>query len=224
MRKAKVDVFAFDELSEEARERAHRDWVSKGMPYCWDAEARDTIKAFEREFGVEVRNWQYSSCGYDFDLRTGSIEDDVLALKGNRARAWFWNNHERCLLTGRYYSKFHGTKHAHSKFFFDRVYDGTCPWTGYCMDCSALDPIAHFCFGVEWDEKEKRRVPSSRRIAVDDSNTVESLLRDGLHSLFQALQDDCAYQESMEAFKEACEANEYEFTEDGAMWFQEESA
>lgn len=34
MRKAKVDVFAFDELSEEAKERAHRDWVSKGMPYC----------------------------------------------------------------------------------------------------------------------------------------------------------------------------------------------
>ena len=221
MRKVEVDVFVFDELSGGARERAHRDWVSKGVPYPWDAEARDTIEAFEEGFDVEVRNWQYDSYSYDFDLRTGSIDDDVLALKGNRARAWFWNNHGDILLTGRYYSKHHGTKRMRSRLFFDRVYDGTCPWTGYCMDCSALDPIAHFCFGVEWDEKEKKRAPSSRRIAVDDSNTVGSLLRDGLHSLFRALRDERAYQETMEAFKDVCEANGYEFTCDGKRWFGE---
>lgn len=221
MRKAVIDVYTFSELSEEARERARHEWVSEDMSYSGDAEACDTIKAFEKEFGVEVRNWQYSSYDYDFDLRTGSIDDDVLALKGNRARAWFWNNHGNILLTGRYYPKFHGTKHAHSKFFFDRVYDGTCPWTGYYLDCSALDPIAHFCFGVKRDEKEKKRVPSSRRIATDDSNTVGSLLRDGLHSLFRALRDERAYQETMEAFKDACEANGYEFTCDGKRWFGE---
>lgn len=236
MRKANVNVFAFDELSEEAKERAHRDWVSEGRPYCWAAEARQTIEAFEKEFGVEVWNWQYSSCGYDFRLDTGSIDDEVLALKGNRARAWLWNNHGHVLLKPRvrYFTHDRDGRRIEavsadsveyrSKIDFDRVYDGTCPWTGYCMDCSALDPIAHFCFGVEWDEKEKKRVPSSRRIAVDDSNTVESLLRDGLRSLFQALKEDCEYQESMEAFKDACEANEYEFTEDGEMWFHKEAS
>lgn len=218
MRTANVEVFRFSELSEEAKERAHHNWVKGQYPYCYDREARDTIEAFEKEFGVKVPRWEYSSYSYDFHLDTSMIDDDVLALKGNRARAWFWNNHGDILLTGRYYSKFHGTKHAHSKFFFDRVYDGTCPWTGYCMDCSALDPIAHFCFGVEWDEKEKRRVPSSRKLSVDDSHTVESLLREGLDSLFSSLKADCEYQESMEAFAEACEANGYEFTADGEMW------
>ena len=224
MKKVELTLYSFDELSQEAKEKAHAEWVKGQCPYCYEREARNTIKAFEREFGVKVPRWEYSSYSYDFHLDTSMIDDDVLALKGNRARAWFWNNHGDVLLTGRYYSKFHGTKHAHSKFFFDRVYDGTCPWTGYCLDGSALDPIAEFCFGVRWDEKEKKRVPSSRRIAVDNSNTVESLLRDSLHSLFRALRDDCAYQESMEAFKDACEANEYEFTEDGDMWFQKESS
>ena len=218
MKKVELTLYSFDELSQEAKEKAHAEWVKGQCPYCYEREARNTIKAFEREFGVKVPRWEYSSYSYDFHLDTSMIDDDVLALKGNRARAWFWNNHGDVLLTGRYYSKFHGTKHAHSKFFFDRVYDGTCPWTGYCMDCSALDPIAHFCFGVEWDEKEKRRVPSSRKLFVDDSHTVGSLLREGLDSLFSALKEDCEYQESMEAFAEACEANEYEFTADGEMW------
>ena len=237
MRKAKVDVFAFDELSEEARERAHRDWVSEGMPYCWDAEARDTIKAFEREFGVKIREWEYSSCGYDFHLDTGSIDDAVLALKGNRARAWFWNNHGSVLLEPRVRYFTHDREGRRieavavdsvkyrSKIAFTRVYDGTCPWTGYCLDNDALDPIAYFCFGVEWDEKGKRRVQSkARTLRQDDANTVESLLRDSVDALFRSLKEDCAYQESMEAFKDACEANLYEFTEDGKIWCKKEVA
>ena len=237
MRKAEVEVFAFDELSDEAKERAHRDWTSAGMPYCWAAEARQTIEAFEREFDVKIREWEYSSCGYSFHLDTGSIDDEVLALKGNRARAWFWNHHGLVLLSPRVRYFTHDREGGrieavavdsvkyHSKIDFDRVYDGTCPWTGYCLDNSALDPIAYFCFGVEWDEKERRRVQSkARTLRQDDANTVESLLRDSVDALFQALKEDCEYQESMEAFKDACEANGYEFTEDGAMWFQKESA
>ena len=164
------------------------EWVSAGMPYCWAAEARQTIEAFEREFGVKIREWEYSSCGYDFHLDTGSIDDAVLALKGNRARAWFWNNHGSVLLEPRVRYFTHDREGRRieavavdsvkyrSKIAFTRVYDGTCPWTGYCLDNDALDPIAYFCFGVEWDEKGKRRVQSkARTLRQDDANTVESL-------------------------------------------------
>lgn len=221
MRKTEIDIYTLSELSEEARERAHRDWIGECREYAWLQEARGTVEAFEKEFGVRFKDWQFSALDYSFTLDADGIDDAVLALKGNRARAWFWNNHGDILLTGRYYSMHHGTKHTHSKFFFDRVYDGTCPLTGYCMDCSALDPIAHFCFGVKWDEEGKRRVPSSRRLSDDDCSTVESLLRESAHSLFEALRADCEYQDSMEAFMEECEANGYEFTQDGKMWFGE---
>ena len=235
MRDAKVKIYTFDELSEEAKERARSDYVEHGGPYYWDREARDTIEAFEKEFGVRVRDWSYSSWRYDFDLDTSSIDDDILALKGNRARSWFWNNHGNCLLQQKvkYFTHVNGKRieavglnsiKYKSKIWFDRVYDGTCPWTGYCMDCAALDPIAYFCFGVEWDEKEKKRVPSSRRLSVDNSNTVKSLLREGIESLFHALKEDCEYLESMESFKETCEANDFEFTEDGRRWRMKEAS
>lgn len=237
MREVSIEVFTFDELSDEAKERAHRDWISKGMPYCWAAEARQTMEAFEEEFGVKIRNWEYSSYSYNFHLDTDSIDDDVLALKGNRARAWFWNNHGDVLLEPRthYFTRDKDGRRVEavglnsveyrSKVSFTRVYDGTCPWTGYCLDNDALDPIAYFCFGVVWDEKEKKRVQSkARTLRQDDANTVGSLLHDSVDALFRTLKEDCEYQESMEAFKDACEANGYEFTEDGAMWSQKESA
>ena len=231
MREATVKVLSFDELSDEAKERAHQDWLGKGLPHNWAREARKTIEAFENEFGVKVEDWWYDSSGYSFNLDTGNIDDDVLALKGNRARAWFWNHHGGCLLSPnvRYFTHVDGKRveaigvdniKYRSNVNFDRVYDGTCPWTGVCFDCNALDPIAYFCFGVEWDDKEKKRVQamSSRKLAIDNRNTVESLLNDALHSLFKALEEDCEYQDSIEAFKETCEANNYEFTEDGEMW------
>lgn len=229
MRKTSVEVFTLDELSDEAKERAHRDWNSRGMLYSWAEEARKTIEAFEKEFGVKIRNWRYSSDGYDFHLDTGSIDDDVLALKGNRARAWFWNNHGDVLLEPRtrYFTRDKDGRRIenHSKVSFTRVYDGTCPWTGYCFDNDALDPIAYFCFGVVWDEKEKKRVQSkARTLTKDNENTVESLLRDSVDALFRSLKEDCAYQESMEAFEETCAANGYEFTEDGEMWFRKEAS
>ena len=233
MKKVEITVYSLDELSDEAKERAHADW-NRDNPYDWDGEFRDTLKAFEREFGVEVVNWEYSPYDYDFHLCTGSIEDDVLALKGNRARAWFWNNHGAILLEPRktWWYRDKGTgKWAKglvcdkstpnpkrtSKVFFGRVYDGTCPWTGYCLDCSALDPVAYFCFGVAWDEELKRRVPIRPTKAQDDANTVESLLRDCVHSMFRYVRDDWAYQLKMESFEETCRANDYTFDADGKM-------
>lgn len=237
MRTARVEVFTFDELTEKAREKAHEKWVEDACgTYVFDREARQTIEAFEKEFGVTVADWEFDAWTYSFDLRTGSIYDDVLALCGNRARAWFWNNHGHCLLEPRirYFTHDRDGRRIEavsadsveyrSKVDFTRVYDGTCPWTGYYLDACALDPIAYFCFGVEWDDKAQKRVPSGRKLAADNAVTVEYLLEAGCDSLFSALRDDCKYQQSMEAFKEACEANLYEFTEDGEMWCKKEVA
>ena len=235
MRTAEVKIYSFDELSDEAKERAHANWLNEGHEHFWAGEARDTIKAFESEFGVTIRNWRYDSSGYDYDIDFGGISDEVLELSGNRARAWIWNNHGNVLLspTTRYYAKIDGKRieavgansvRYRSKVFYTRVYDGTCPLTGVCFDCDALDPIAYFAFGVEWSEKDRKRVASSRRLSHDNNTTIEDLIRECVDSLFQSLQNDCEAQETMEYFADHCAANNYEFDEDGELWTGKEFA
>ena len=229
MRTTEVKVYSFAELPFEAKERAHNDWLAIGHEYPCAGEARDTMEAFEREFGISLVNWHYDSCGYGYDIRFDGISDEVLALSGNRARAWIWNNHGDILIepTTHYYEIKNGKRYKvvgphsrkyRSKVFFDRVYDGTCPWTGYCLDCDAIDPLAYFAFGVEWSDTEKKRVAGNRKLSIDNATTIEDLLRDCADSLFRSLQRDCEYNESMEAFAERCAANDYEFTEDGELW------
>lgn len=229
MRKEEVTLFDFDELSDEAKERAHRDWLAKGHEHAWWKEAKDTIEAIEKEFRATIGRWSYNSYRYDYSLSFSDSMSDALALRGNRARAWLWNNYGHLLLTPRmsFWTPHDGkliravslsSRKYVSKCFFDRVYDGTCPLTGVCFDCNALDPLAYFCFGVRWDEAKKARVPSSRNLAYDNSQTVEDILTECVESLFQALKEDCEWQESMEYFKDLCDANEWEFTENGDRW------
>ena len=217
MKEITIRLYDYDELSDEAKRKAHEDWLSQGHEHFWGGEVRNTLKKLEEEFGIEVTRWSYDACSYDCGtIRFENWNDDQLALAGERARAFLWNNFGHLLLTGRYYSKFHGTKHAHSKFWFDRVYDGTCPLTGVCFDNDALDPLAYFCFGVKWDEKAKKRVmvPHDERWRWR-STTVEEIIRDCVDSLFESAQQDCEYQDSEEHFAEMCEANDWTFEEDG---------
>ena len=230
MKTVQLTLYSIDELSDGAKEYARSEW-NKNTTHNWDGEVRDTLKEFEMEFDVTVKDWRYSPYDYEFSLDLSGIEDDVLSLKGNRARAWFWNNHGAVLLSPRktwwYRDKAAGKWREglicgpqpvrKSKVFFDRVYDGTCPFTGVCFDCNALDPLAYFCFGVRWDEELKKRVPIRPTKREDDGNTVRSVLRACVDSLLLAAQEDWEYQCSMEAFVETCRANDYTFTESGRM-------
>ena len=233
MKKVEITLYEYDELSDKAKERARLDYAEH-FDYGWDADVRKTIEAYEREFGVKVRTWRYGPYDHSFDMRTDGIDDEVLALRGNRARAWFWNNHGAVLLEPRktwwYRDKATGKWREgllcgsgepnpvrRSKVFFERVYDGTCPWTGMCFDNDALDPIAYFCFGVRWDPGLQRRVPSARTLAEDSRSTVGDLLRAGMDALLESASSDWAYQVGEDGFREACAANGWTFEENGEM-------
>ena len=74
---------------------------------------------------------------------------------------------------------------------------GECKLTGYCADEDALDGLRKAFYSGESDLNE--------------------LLQEGFESWIKAAQADCEYQASDEAFAELCEANGYEFEEDGTM-------
>ena len=218
MKEITIKLYTFDELSDEAKKRAHEAFLSTGD--YWDAsgDATATIKKVEELFCIKLSDWEIGSCNPRYPTVTFENSrwyNDALDLKGNRARAYLWNNFGKVLLTGRYYSKWRGTKHAHSRLFFDRVYDGTCPLTGVCFDCDALDPMAYFCFGVVWNGE--KRVPSGRSLRADNAVTVKSVIQDCVYSMFKAFNADCEASESMDYFAELCEVNGWTFEEDGTM-------
>ena len=218
MKEITIKLYTFDELSDEAKKRAHETFLSTGNYWCASSDATATIKKVEELFGIKLSDWEIgSSCPRypTVTFQDNRWHDEALDLKGNRARAYLWNNFGKVLLTGRYYSKWRGTKYAHSRLFFDRVYDGACPLTGVCFGCDALDPLACFCFGVVWNGE--KRVPSGRSLRADNAVTVKSVIQDCVYSMFKAFNADCEASESMDYFAELCEGNGWTFEEDGTM-------
>ena len=77
---------------------------------------------------------------------------------------------------------------------------GNCPFTGYCMDETLLDPIRAF-------------------IKYPSPNTdYEMLIYDCLHSWLYACRDAYEYWLTPEAITEDIECNEYEFMEEGQLY------
>lgn len=55
-----VAIFSFDELEDEAKEKA-RAWYRDGLEYPWFSEAMDSVRAFAKHFGVSLEDWQIGS-------------------------------------------------------------------------------------------------------------------------------------------------------------------
>ena len=230
MKEVTVRLYEYDELSDEAKRKAHEDWLSVNREHFCGGEVRATLKRLEEEFGIEVTRWSYDACSHDCGtVRFENWNDGQLALAGERARAFLWNNFGHLVMRPRThcYMKVDGkwrncvgqeSRKYESKVFFDRTYDGTCPLTGVCFDNDALDPLACFCFGVKWDEKAKKRVtvPCDERWRWK-SKTVEDVVRECVDALFESAQKDCEYQDSEEHFAEMCSDNGWTFEEDGTI-------
>lgn len=206
MRVVETELFKYDELSEDAKEKA-RDWYrSADLCPMSQLDITQTLKAFEREFPVTAKNWRYGPD--DYDVTPVFTEYECREnLKGARLVAYLINNHGR-ILTG---SKVFGgsssfftplelmryRKTSHIKRVSNIIKGDTCcPFTGVCYDESILQPIRQF-------------------LKKPDGRTYGDLLGDCLDSLFHdahkeweaALQDD--------EVADSIRANEYEFTEDG---------
>ena len=57
MRVLTVGAFRFQDLEDEAKERA-REWYREGLDYPWFSESIDSIRAFAKHFGVSLMDWE----------------------------------------------------------------------------------------------------------------------------------------------------------------------
>lgn len=235
MREITIKLYDYDELSPEAKKHALEEWRSEKVEHFYGREVKDTLDKLQEELGIEVTRWEYTPTYHDSGfIRFMRYTDDQLSLAGRRAQAFLWNNFAHLILQPRkqWYAKHRDGRvdlsgslyggdewenmYRKSKVFFDRTYDGTCPLTGVVFDNDALDPLAYFCLGVEWDEKEKKRVmiPQSERTKWM-TTTVEDVLRDCVDSLLRSAQDDWNGQFTEEYFADHASNNGFVFDENG---------
>ena len=235
MKEITIRLYDYDELSPEAKELALKEWRSSDVEHFWSRDVKNTLDKLQEELGIEVSRWEYSPYIHDSGvIRFVRYNDNQLDLAGRRAQAFLWNNFAHLIVQPRkkWYAKSRDGRidlsgclycggewknmYRESKVFFDRTYDGTCPLTGVCFDCDALDPLVYFCLGMEWDEKSKRRVmiPQSKR-ARWETTTVEDVIRDCVDSLLRLAQDDWNSQFTEEFFADYARTNDFTFDENG---------
>lgn len=203
MRTVAIEVYDVNELSEEAKKRAHQEWQEK-KDYPWSEENEKTLRAFVEWFPVTVNRWQYdeymSRVSFDFEA-----DDCIRKLTGQRLATYLWNNYKHALYSGRYYSLWSRTeigdpyprklKSRNSKVMLTNC----CPLTGYYIDMAILQPIYDFM-----------AKPS-------EGYDFYVLMADCLGAWGRACSNDFRDASSMESFEEDCETYGWEFTEDGVL-------
>lgn len=197
-----VDIYTFDELSDDAKENALESFRCSGALLGWQEENADTVKQIAETFGWRWRWDSYDGVCYDvsYDLDDADVAD----LSGVRAWAYIENNYISRAEQPVTYWKDHviycdGRKNWTRKSKIWRTIDN-CPFTGYCMDC---------CFSSAWREwKEKFTLNS----------TVEDFVEMVADHLSHDWTADNEYQMSDEYIIDLIQANGYEFTDDGKQY------
>ena len=204
MREMITKVYNFNELSDEAKEKAieaHRyDFVNG-----WSDENWASIQAIAKACSLEVVSNNYNDTGFSrFVLEVNDYNNyyDIAALRGRRAVAYIYNNWIKPNINGKYYATpgkwingVYTYTHTRSKCTFEF----SCPFTGYCVDDCLIHAYKKFCEYVRINP------------LFDVGDFVDVLSE----CVSEFLQNDYNYSISDENIAELLTANNYEFLENG---------
>ena len=206
MRTVETKVFKFDELSEDAQQKAISNYLSTSFEYFWNEENRETLTAFENHFPVNVKDWEYGYQNYiNFEF---TQTEEISELTGIRLLKYLVNHYQYILFAPKYYGKLidhekdadHPAGKEHVKRYSKCQGERNCNLTGFWLDEEILDPIYDFLKNPK------------------DSITFYDLMKDCLYSWIHACNKDYEASQEDEAVSDFLTANEYEFTEDGEIF------
>lgn len=198
MRTIEVQLFKFNELSAEAKERAMKDYEPETS--CYWNDASSTVEKFNELFGTRSGSHSW------LDIDTGSIDTDILNLTGFRLQKYLWNNFKDGLFEGKYYHLSSKTKvnkrgFASSVTRYSKIqFENSFTLTGVCYDMDILDPIYKFL--------ESREVEHW-------STTFDSLLEECVNELRKSLESEDDYNNSDEGKSEELVERDNEYLIDG---------
>lgn len=194
------NLYRFDELTAEAKERAIEDY-RQDMTFGWQDEIINTIKAIADAMNCTYNYYSYDGISYDVSFEACDFDDSLSGVRAwafiennfitpNQKPKTYWLNH--CLYTD-------GRKNWSRKSKINFTLSD-CPFTGYIADC---------CFGEAWEDWKKN---------FNKNSSVYDFIEDVAYKLSREWTSDNEYQYSDEGVIEMIEINEYEFYEDGSIY------
>jgi len=187
------DVFKFQELSDEAKEKALNDYVNSGDAFPFAQEYIDTLKKALPFYGFSLDD-------YSVDASSAARSHVSISYASSNG----WHDEEdtlRYVRLWKFLKASYGEYYATHRKKYLPVLAGDCPFTGICYDENFLDPIRSF-------------------MERPTDITFKELMEDCVNSLLFAMQEDYEYQVSEDGFNEHCEGNDYEFLEDGTFYIE----
>lgn len=80
MKVIEIKIYSFDELDDDAKERA-REWWRSGLDYPWFSESIDSIRAFVEHFGATIGDWEIGNGGGRDHVKTDITQDHFRGRK-----------------------------------------------------------------------------------------------------------------------------------------------
>lgn len=206
MKTVSINLFKFDELSEDAQQIAiDEERNSERYLQHYFDEVTDSVKAVLNLFDLKTGR-TYS------DVKTSHIDDAILNLSGVRLYKYLVNNYYNSLFTPQYKGLRNRAIRGKQMIFevrkgsngneYTQIYSKLrrscdCPLTGVCYDMDILKPVLDFL---------KR---------PDKGTTFENLISETECAIRKTYENTEDWLSSDEFIKEDLQTNGIEFTEDG---------
>lgn len=195
MREHTETLYKYDELSEDAKERALEDHRQRvySEPLDWGEEILQSLKGLIDACDLRLVDY---SLGLDRSWLEVSLPYDVQGLSGKRAMAWIENNLLWKLRIPYGIHKKYKEYQKYNPSYDDnhlRPYDAgkilPCPFTGYCADDDFLDALLEAVRDGETLQDAFRRLARTYQKIVEQEYEYQAS-EDYLRDLDQEYHDD----------------------------------
>lgn len=211
METIQINLYSFEELSEDAKKIALKNY-EPFTDFIYD-DAYESVKKFNELFGLKEgsRSW--------LDYNFWDYDDNQKELKGLRLRKYILNNFGHGLYGRKFYNSIGNNRIINhpcikinyydmskgaivnlSNFYYSRIqFDTSCVLTGVCYDDDLLKPIYDF---IAYKDAKNM-----------DHWTLKDIFDDCFASLNKSIESEVEYRNSDEAKIE--DMQDYKFTENG---------
>ncbi len=198
MRQITQHIYEFDELSDEAKEKARKIFKDDHYFYGYHLDNETSLRAFYRMFDVDIKSWGYchGRPNVQFHLSDLWYEYNILDMTGIRLLKYIINNFYDDITDPKPILKDGIAKCRFSKISRSR----SCVLTGFYLDNVLLQPIYDFL------------------AKPDENTTIYDLVKAGLDAWALACHEDVERCYSNENIRAHININTYEFFENGEMY------
>lgn len=222
MRTETISYYPLEELSEDAQEKAHWNWNQEpDFQHIYD-DFHASLRAFCDGMSISLDDYSYGAEAHRSYIKWSMA--DIPDVEGIRLATYLWNNHKDLIYSRKYFSLSdrNGSKEKPAYHPMRKSYQITnkCPneglWFSSYHSNIQLEKQNCSMTGVYCDEELFD--PINRFMAKPVANTTfKELIGECFNQFVWAIQAECDENMTFEYFVNQCEANEYEFTEEGEM-------